>query len=205
MPEKKPYLEFYTDKFLVGTMGMDWCDIGRYITILAMMHQKGRMSESAIKKVIGEITDDVRSKFQVDEHNKWYNVRLENLKEPEPEKEDSKLYVTFIKIYDSFLKAHASVPAKIDVKEGAAAKKIITYLKTTSKDTTDEGILLTWGFILNNWSKIESFLQNQLKLAQINSNIVNIINQLRNGRNGTKQSATKDSNGIRSDNPFGTN
>ena len=48
-------------------------------------------------------------------------------------------------------------------------------------DDSLEAVKNAFSYILSNWSSLEPFLQKQIKLSQINSNLANIINQLKNG------------------------
>tara|TARA_R100001244_G_scaffold26657_2_gene26603 strand:- start:223 stop:879 length:657 start_codon:yes stop_codon:yes gene_type:complete len=93
-------------------------------------------------------------------------------------------YKEMINIYDLFCRSKFDAPAKINGSEGKAMKSIIVYLKALCKskgDDSDQQIIKSWRFILSGWDKLEPFLQKQIKLTQINSNLTNIINQLKNG------------------------
>lgn len=74
---KDPAFLFYPGDFLVGTYTMSFEDKGRYITILAMMHQQGRLDEETIRFLVGSISVKLKSKFSIDENGLWYNKRLE--------------------------------------------------------------------------------------------------------------------------------
>lgn len=74
---KDPAILLYTADLLVGMSTMQWEDRGKYITLLATMHQKGRMSEETIRFLVGSVSDELRGKFKVDEAGMWYNERLE--------------------------------------------------------------------------------------------------------------------------------
>jgi len=41
------------------------------------MHQQGRMSEETIRFLVGSVSDNLKSKFLVDDNGMWYNQRLE--------------------------------------------------------------------------------------------------------------------------------
>ncbi len=56
---------------------MNFEDRGKYITVLSQMHQQGRMLEEAIRFLIGDISESLKSKFKIDKNGKWYNSRLE--------------------------------------------------------------------------------------------------------------------------------
>lgn len=91
------------------------------------------------------------------------------------------IYKNFISVYDEFIKIKTNCPAKIDGVQGKAAKSIIEYLRRASNDKTDEGVINSWKFLLSKWDKIEPFYQGKLKLNEIESNLVNIIGQIKNG------------------------
>lgn len=94
-----------------------------------------------------------------------------------------KLFTDAIEAYDDFCKVRFHVGAKIDGAQGNAMKKILVYLRANSHDKSDEGILNAWKYILQNWEKLDDWLKGQVKLTQINSNMLNIINQLKYGHN----------------------
>jgi hypothetical protein len=75
---KDPAFLFYSSDFLTGTLTLNFEDRGRYITILCLMHQQGRLQEDTIRFVVGFISDSLRSKFSIDESGNWYNPRLED-------------------------------------------------------------------------------------------------------------------------------
>lgn len=92
------------------------------------------------------------------------------------------IYKMSIDIYNNFCLSNFDAPAKIDSVQGKAMKSILSYLKTLCKqkgDDSQENILNALKYIFNNWNNIEPFLQKQVKLSQINSNLVNIIQQLK--------------------------
>ena len=75
---KDPAFLFYSNDFLTGTLTLSFDDRGKYITILSLMHQQGRLKEESICFVVGSVSVQLKSKFQVDEEGFWYNERLEN-------------------------------------------------------------------------------------------------------------------------------
>lgn len=74
---KDPAFLFYSSDFLTGTLIMSFEDRGKYITILAYMHQNGRLSEETIRLLVGNVSDNLRLKFGIDKNNLWFNDRLE--------------------------------------------------------------------------------------------------------------------------------
>jgi len=56
---------------------MSFEEKGAFITLLCLMHQKGRLSETQIKKFIGDYWEDISFNFILDENGLYYNKRLE--------------------------------------------------------------------------------------------------------------------------------
>lgn len=77
---KDPAFLFYSSDFLTGTMTMSMQERGQYITLLATMHQTGRLNKEEIKVVLRgkKVSDIVLRKFKSDEEGRFYNERLEN-------------------------------------------------------------------------------------------------------------------------------
>jgi hypothetical protein len=74
---KDPAFLFYSQDFYTGVATLDWEDRGKFISILCLMHQQGRMSEETIRFLVGSISVKLKSKFRIDENGLWYNARLE--------------------------------------------------------------------------------------------------------------------------------
>lgn len=74
---KDPAYLFYSQDFYTGVATMNFEDRGKYISLLCLMHQQGRMSEETIRFVVGSVSVSLKSKFKVDENGLWYNERLE--------------------------------------------------------------------------------------------------------------------------------
>lgn len=87
-----------------------------------------------------------------------------------------------VDLYNKFIKTQAGAPAKFDGAEGKAMKTIIEYLSKTEKVLANEvKVPEVWGFILDHYQAWDSFRRGQLKLVQINSNLINILNDIKNG------------------------
>ena len=74
---KDPAFLFYPTDFVIGCLDLDWTDKGKYIILLCIQHQKGRLSEDIIKKNIGDFSSILQVKFKKDRKGLWYNERLE--------------------------------------------------------------------------------------------------------------------------------
>lgn len=72
---KDPAILFYTSDFLTGTMTMNNEQVGKYIRLLCLQHQKGVLCEKDMLFICGSYDEDIWSKFEHDEHG-FYNKRL---------------------------------------------------------------------------------------------------------------------------------
>lgn len=95
-------------------------------------------------------------------------------------KEPNPTFTECMGIYCSWVKQITQVPAKIDATQGKALKYIIKYLKSIDDDP--KKIAINFTAILSKYDKWDNFHKKQLKLTEINSNLVNIINFIKNGK-----------------------
>jgi hypothetical protein len=72
---KDPAVLFYTQDFLTGTMLMTDTQIGKYIKLLCLQHQNGKLSEKDMLKICGEFDADIWAKFY-QEDGFFYNKRM---------------------------------------------------------------------------------------------------------------------------------
>lgn len=75
---KDPAFLFYSSDFLSGTMLMSDEEIGQYIKLLCLQHQKGHLKEKDMLSVCKSYNEDIFSKFKKDEDGNYYNERLES-------------------------------------------------------------------------------------------------------------------------------
>ena len=68
---------FYSSDFLSGTMLMTDEEVGQYIKLLCLQHQKGHLKEKDILNICKSYNEDIFSKFTKDEEGNYYNERLE--------------------------------------------------------------------------------------------------------------------------------
>ncbi len=90
-------------------------------------------------------------------------------------------FKAFTDAYYLFYEKKVGVPPNFTPADGVAAAKLHKYLAKASTDKSDQGALNSLNFIFHHWDKLEPYLQDQLDLKQINSNINNIMNQVKNG------------------------
>lgn len=74
---KDPAFLFYSQDFYTGVATLSWEDRGKFISILCLMHQQGRMNEETIRFIVGSVSDNLKAKFSIDDKGLWYNERLE--------------------------------------------------------------------------------------------------------------------------------
>jgi hypothetical protein len=73
---KDPAVLFYTQDFITGTLLMSYEQKGKYITLLCLQQQNGRLSEKDLLKVCGEKDDDIWAKFTIHDDGFYYNGRM---------------------------------------------------------------------------------------------------------------------------------
>ena len=74
---KDPAFLFYSSDFLSGTMLMTDEEIGQYIKLLCLQHQKGHLKEKDMLNICKTYNEDIFSKFTKDADGNYYNERLE--------------------------------------------------------------------------------------------------------------------------------
>lgn len=135
----------------------------------------------------------------------------EEQKIPTASNDDGKLYSKMVDLYFNWFKnSNGGIPPKFGKADGSAMKQIINYFKYIHKQANNgkdevEEVILMFTYILTNWSEIDPFLQKQTKLIQINGNIQNIINDLKNGKRKStnKNDKSDDARKIRVQDAFG--
>ena len=75
---KEPAVLFYTDDFLSGTFTMTNEQVGMYIRLLCLQHQKGRLREKDMLSICSTHDEEVFCKFEKDEAGMYYNKRMEH-------------------------------------------------------------------------------------------------------------------------------
>lgn len=74
---KDPAFLFYSNDFLTGVADLTFEERGQYITLMALQHQKGHLTEKLIKITVPNVSEDVLAKFKVDKEGNYFNERLE--------------------------------------------------------------------------------------------------------------------------------
>lgn len=73
---KDPAVLFYTQDFLVGTLTMTDEQRGKYIYLLCLQHQKGKLTLSDLKTKLNEQDFEVAEKFPIQPDGFYYNLRM---------------------------------------------------------------------------------------------------------------------------------
>lgn len=73
---KDPAVLFYTQDFLVGTLTMTDEQRGKYIYLLCLQHQKGKLTLTDLKSKLTDEDIDVANRFPLQPDGFYYNQRM---------------------------------------------------------------------------------------------------------------------------------
>ena len=82
---KDPAVLFYTSDFLTGTFTLTDEQVGKYIRLLCLQHQKGILTEKDMLNICKTYDEDVFKKF-IKTNQGYYNERLKFEAEKRKEK-----------------------------------------------------------------------------------------------------------------------
>ena len=74
---KDPAVLFYTSDFLSGTFTMDDSQVGQYIRLLCLQHQKGKLTQKDMLSICKAYDSEIWDKFKI-EDGLYYNERMLN-------------------------------------------------------------------------------------------------------------------------------
>lgn len=74
---KDPAVLFYTSDFLSGTFTMTNEQVGKYIRLLCLQHQKGKLTEKDMLSICSAYDDEIYCKFEKI-GDEYVNIRLKN-------------------------------------------------------------------------------------------------------------------------------
>ena len=77
MSAKDPAFLFYSSDFLTGTMFLSDDQVGKFIRLLCLQHQKGHLRKKDMLKICKTYDEDVFDMFKIDDQDMYYNERLE--------------------------------------------------------------------------------------------------------------------------------
>lgn len=247
---KDPAFLFYSQDWIVGCQTLSMEERGQYITLIANMHQQGRMDEETIRLLVGSLSVRLKRKFRIDSKGFYYNERLEEeclkrskftesrrnngllggrpplaektdrlpVAKPNPKATQNHMgneneneiivkdddmkggaggkqksnpeFQPCMKVYHDFILKQTGAPPKITAADGKAMKDIIEYLeKFPNAENKSKSVNQLLEYILQNFNRWDQFHKKQIKLPQISSNLINIVNGLKNGQslNGTTE------------------
>lgn len=99
-------------------------------------------------------------------------------------------YQPCLDTYFEFIKKVSGLPPNFNGAEGKSLNAIIAYIKKLDQvKAGGRSVVEVFKFLLDNFDRWEAFHQKQLKLTQINSNLTNIINSIKNGGQNHRDSA----------------
>ena len=75
---KDPAVLFYTSDFITGTITMTDEQVGKYIRLLCLQHQKGRLTEKDMLFICKSYDEDIFTKFDKNGDGRYFNQRMEN-------------------------------------------------------------------------------------------------------------------------------
>jgi len=74
---KDPAVLLYTQDFIVGTLTMTHEERGKYILLLCMQHQKGKLTLKDLKSVLSDDDIDIAERFPLHDDGYYYNDRMQ--------------------------------------------------------------------------------------------------------------------------------
>ena len=112
---KDPAFLFYSSDFLSGTMLMTDEEVGKYIILLCLQHQKGHLKEKDMLNICKEFNEDIFSKFKKDDEGNYYNERLEYESNKRKEYSESRRNNRRKKTYEEDMKNICEMKLKIKI------------------------------------------------------------------------------------------
>lgn len=73
---KDPAFLFYSNDFLSGTFTMSNEQVGKYIRLLCIQHQKGILTKKDMLNICQTYDEDIYCKFNTDNEGNYFNIRL---------------------------------------------------------------------------------------------------------------------------------
>lgn len=109
-------------------------------------------------------------------------------KKPKKVKNGHPAYHPCIDVYDKFIEKRLNCPIQFDGSDGVAMNRIIKWLESFIKKASDveevepERICKAWEWFLNHYDKWDAYYKKNLRVRQIQSNLLNIFNSLVTGQ-----------------------
>lgn len=87
-----------------------------------------------------------------------------------------------VKAYKDFLAAH-SLPPICEPRQAGILKELLPKLQNATTTKNEEAAYKALVFIFQNWKRLNNFHQKQKTLTHINTYLIEILDQIRNGAN----------------------
>lgn len=85
-----------------------------------------------------------------------------------------------VKAYKDFLEANG-LPPILEPRQAGALKELLPKLQNVTASKTEESAYNALVYIFQNWKRLNNFHQKQKTLSHINTHLIEILDQIRNG------------------------
>ena len=149
---KDPAVLFYTSDFLSGTFTLTDEQVGKYIRLLCLQHQKGKLTEKDMLSICKAYDVDIYEKFKIEDgfylNEKMYNETIRRQKFTESRRNNAKTPKN-----DSISEAHAKHMHKHMETETETENETINITKTAKKPKIKIEVTLPWSSqkFADNW------------------------------------------------------
>ena len=162
--------------------------------LLPVYTKRGRAKELSAKqlrikgKYVSNNTEQCGVTVTETPQSKVNKIKVNKSKKKEIIITDKSVFQKCSDIYNNFCLRITNCSGVFDGLQGKSLNSIIAYLLKNVKEQppTDESICNAFQVILDNYDSWDKFHKDQLKLNQINSNLINIINSIKNGKSNSK-------------------
>lgn len=139
-----------------------------------------------LKEEINWLSKRIKTELKSSEDVIVFRSILARLRKLDAKDPPSPFHSQAIGVYKEWLTAQG-LPGVVDARDAKAMKDILTKLKEASNDKTDESAFAGFLAVLKYWNRVGDYLSRRKQLTQINHNLLEIIDKIKNG--STKQSA----------------
>ena len=159
---KDPAFLFYSNDFLSGTFTMTDEQVGKYIRLLCIQHQKGILTKKDMLNICKTYDEDIFCKFSQDDNGNYFNIRLkeefEKRRAYSESRSKNRKSIKKKKVSKSYVPHMENENENKDI-----IKSVIEYLNTktnkkfkySSKKTIDLiNARLNEGFVINDFEKV---------------------------------------------------
>ena len=145
--------------------------------------EKIELIEEENPKIENAIMENTLLENPIMENPTLHNIYIQK------KEEQNKDYTKYLNIYFDFFKIKNNFPPKLNGMEGKALKQIIKYLQNVTGDGLKA--FQSFEYILSHWNDLSPYNQSKMRLVDINSNLANILIELKNNSNKNKSTSGK--------------